>query len=53
MTDNASRERTLESVLNELSTSRPAVADEIQALQAIFGDDKLTLHSTGKPADSP
>lgn len=35
---------TLESVLEDLLISRPEIADEIQALQAIFGEDKISLH---------
>ena len=31
----------LEDVLKQLETVNPAVADEIQALQAIFGQDKI------------
>lgn len=52
----ASAARTLEDVLEELSISRPDVADEIQALQAIFGESKLTIHesdSSDNRADSP
>lgn len=30
-------------ILTELETSNAAVADEIRALQAIFGEDKITL----------
>lgn len=37
---------TLETALEELYASRPDVADEIQALQAIFGDGKIRLHAT-------
>lgn len=34
---------TLEAVLEQLPNSRPEVADEIQALQAIFGDEAIAL----------
>jgi hypothetical protein len=34
----------LEAVLEQLQNGRPEVADEIQALQAIFGDDCIQLY---------
>lgn len=35
----------MEDVLDKLESSRPEVADEIRALQAIF-EDQVSLHST-------
>lgn len=42
---------TLEAVLEQLQAARPEVADEIQALQAIFSDESLQLYE-GKPWQS-
>lgn len=57
MTSKASRNgshlsKTLETVLEELPASRPEVADEIQALQAIFGEGKLTLYESNSSQDN-
>ena len=46
------RPLTLETALEKLYASRPDVADEIQALQAIFGDEKIRLHASGTVDDS-
>ena len=40
-----------EAVLEQLQAARPEVADEIQALRAIFSDESLRLYE-GKPWQS-
>lgn len=46
------KEKNLEAVLAELSDSRPDVADEVEALRAIFGESKLSLYASSSTTGS-
>jgi hypothetical protein len=44
--------KTLEAVLEDPVGNRPEVADEIQALQAIFGDSNVQVRDISQPISS-